>query len=113
MVILYHIRYMNFTEAGSLIRAARRKAGLTQANLAKRLHMSRATISQLENGVIEELGVRKLAQICDRLGLEVSIRERRSLTLHEAYARNRDERQSAFEETDRIIANLNPEKPSG
>lgn len=104
---------MDFMETGAIVRNARRQAGLTQAELAKRLGMSRATISQLENGVIEELGVRKLAQIGDRLGLEVSIRPRKPLTLHEAYARNREERQSAFQETDRIIANLNPEKPGG
>ena len=75
--------------------------------------MSRATISQLENGVIGDIGVRKLAQISDRLGLEVFIQPRRPLTLHEAYARNRAERQAAFQETDKIIANLNPAKPSG
>jgi transcriptional regulator with XRE-family HTH domain len=104
---------MNFSEAGLHIRKARRQAGMTQADLAARLGMSRATISQLENGVIAELGVRKLAKICDRLGLEVTIRERRPLTLHEAYARNREERQAAFQATDKIIANLNPEKSNG
>lgn len=104
---------MNFSVIGSIIREARKQAGLTQAELAKRLRMSRATISQLENGVIGDLGIRKLAQIGDRLGLEVSIQPRRPLTLHEAYARNRAERQAAFEETDRIIANLNPVKPGG
>jgi len=110
---MYRIRYMNFSETGALIRIARHQAGMTQATLAKRLHMSRATISQLENGVIGELGMRKLAQICDRLGLEVAVRVRRPPTLHEAYARNREERQAAFQETDKIIANLNPGKPGG
>ncbi|MDI1247248.1 MAG: helix-turn-helix transcriptional regulator [Lacunisphaera sp.] len=100
---------MDFTEAGTLIRDARRKAGMTQAALAKRLHMSRSTISQLENGVISELGVRKLAQICDRLGLEVIVRQRNPrLTLHETYARNRQERQTAFKETDATLAQLTP-----
>jgi transcriptional regulator with XRE-family HTH domain len=110
---MYFKRYMNLNEAGALIRIARRQAGMTQAELATRLRMSRATISQLENGVIGELGIRKLAKICDRLGLEVAIRPRRPLTLHEAYARNREERQAAFQETDKIIANLNPGKSSG
>ncbi len=100
---------MNFSEAGTLIRDARRKAGMTQQALAKRLHMSRATISQLENGVIAELGVRKLAQICERLGLEVAVRPRNPrLTLHETYARNRQERQAAFKETDATLAKLTP-----
>jgi transcriptional regulator with XRE-family HTH domain len=104
---------MNFAETGALIRIARHQAALTQATLAERLHMSRATISQLENGVIGELGVRKLSLICDRLGLEVVVRERRPPTLHEAYARNRAERRAAFQETDQIIAHLNPAKING
>lgn len=104
---------MNFAAAGTLIRDSRRRAGLTQAVLAERLGMSRATLSQLENGVIQELGVRRLSQVCDRLGLEVVVRPRRPLTLHEAYARNREERQAAFGETDRILAQLKPEPPRG
>jgi transcriptional regulator with XRE-family HTH domain len=105
---------MNFEEAGTLIRNARRQAGLTQADLAKRLRMSRATISQLETGVITELGVRKLAQICDCLGLEVVIQRRHApLTLHEAYAENKQERQAAFKEIDATLAKLNKDSDHG
>lgn len=105
---------MNLLEAGTLIRDARRQAGITQAALSQRLGMSRATLSQLENGVIGELGVRKLASICDRLGLEVVVRPRQTrLTLHEAYARNREERQAAFRETDATLAKLGSEAPHG
>lgn len=100
---------MNFAETGILLREARQKAGLTQATLATRLGMSRATISQLENGTIEELGVRKLANLCDRLGLEISVRPRRALTLHEAYEQNRQERREALRETDAVLAKLNPD----
>lgn len=104
---VYRIRYMNFAEAGESIRSARRKAGTTQAELAKSLGMSRATISRIENGVIEELGVRKLAQLCDRLGLEITVRPRQAVpTLHEAYARNKAERDAAFRETDAALAKL-------
>ena len=110
---MYHIRYMDLSAIGSTIRHARKQAKLTQAELAKRLGMSRATLSQLENGVIGDLGIRKLAQITDRLGLEIFVQPRRPLTLHEAYARNRAERQAAFQETDKIIANLNPAKSGG
>ena len=104
---------MDFAQTGLLIREARKQAGLTQAALAGRLGMSRATISQLENGVIGDLGIRKLALIADRLGLEVALRPRRPLTLHEAYARNREERQTAFRETDTILAKLNSGKLGG
>jgi transcriptional regulator with XRE-family HTH domain len=110
---MYRIRNMNFSEAGTLIRNARRRAGLTQAELARGLRMSRSTISQVENGVIAELGVRKLAQLCDRLGLEVAVRPRHAPpSLHEAYARNKEERQAAFRETDAALAKINPERPA-
>ena len=108
---MHYLRYMDFNEIGMLVRDARRRLNLTQAELALRLHMSRATISQLETGVITELGVRKLAQLCDRLGLEVAVRPRRPLTLHEAYARNRGERQAAFRETDAVLSHLKSEIP--
>lgn len=110
---MYPIQYMNFAETGLTLRNARKQAGLTQAELARRLRMSRATLSQLENGVIGDLGIRKLARIADRLGLEITVRPRRPMTLHEAYARNREERQAAFRETDGILANLNSEKLGG
>lgn len=99
---------MDWLALGELIREARRKAGLTQAALAKTLGMSRATISRLENGVIEELGVRKLVHLCDRLGLELSVRERRPLTLHESYEKNRRERREAAQQTSDILAKLTP-----
>jgi HTH-type transcriptional regulator/antitoxin HipB len=100
---------MDFAETGTLIRTARCKAGWTQGELARRLGMSRATISKLENGTIEELGVRKLAQLCDRLGLDLSVRQRRPPTLQEAYEKNRQERREAFRETDATLANLKPD----
>jgi len=98
---------MNFSDAGKLIRESRRKAGLTQAELATRLGMSRATISRLESGTIQELGIRKYAQVADRLGLEVILRRKNTrMTLHEAYDRNREERTIAFKETDATLAQL-------
>jgi HTH-type transcriptional regulator / antitoxin HipB len=100
---------MQFAEAGMLIRDARKKAGLTQADLARSLGMSRATISKVENGIIEELGVRKLAQLCDRVGLEIAVKPRRPLTLHEAYDKNRQERRDALKATDATLAQRNPD----
>jgi HTH-type transcriptional regulator / antitoxin HipB len=99
---------MDFAAAGETIRAARKQATLTQGELARRLGMSRATLSRIENGTIEELGIRKFAQLCDRLGLELSVRPRRPPTLQEAYEQNRRERQEAFRETDATLARLKP-----
>ena len=99
---------MDWAKTGLLVREARLQLGLTQAELAKPLGMSRATISQIENGVVVELGMRKLAMVCDRLGLEIVVRPRaQRLTLHEAYARNKEEREAAFKETDTVLARLN------
>jgi transcriptional regulator with XRE-family HTH domain len=106
---LYRIRYMNFSEAGTLIREEREKKGLTQEALARTLGMSRATVSKVENGIIEEIGVRKLAALCNRLGLDVVVRPRRPITLQEAYDKNRRERREAFRETDAALAKLKPD----
>ena len=97
---------MNLIESGALIREARRKANLTQAEVARRLGMSRATISKVENGIVEELGVRKLARVCELLGLEISIRTRCAPTLHEVYEKNRKQRREMFHETDATLAAL-------
>ena len=99
---------MNFMDTGRMIREARTKAELTQATLATRLHMSRATLSKLENGTIKELGIRKLARICEVLNLELSVKPRRPPTLDEAYAQNRMEREAAFRETDQVLSKLAP-----
>lgn len=99
---LYRLRNMTLTEIGLAVRAARHSKNLTQAALAASLGMSRATLSQLENGTIGDLGIRKLAQICDRVNLEIGVSPRTKLrpTLHEAYEINRAERAAAFAETD-------------
>ena len=42
--------------------------------MAKVLGMGRATISQIESGIVPEIGVRKLIRILDYLGLELRVR---------------------------------------
>jgi DNA-binding XRE family transcriptional regulator len=46
--------YVDFVEAGQSIRKARKASGRSQAELARSLGMSRATISAIENGTIAE-----------------------------------------------------------
>jgi transcriptional regulator with XRE-family HTH domain len=75
---------------GTTIREARRTAGLTQADLAASLGMSRATISAIENGTIQEIGVRKLAALCAAIGLDVHVGPQRTRpTLNELRAEQR------------------------
>lgn len=102
---------MNFAEAGQKIRASRLAAGLSQAALAKELRMSRTTISQIETGVIGEIGVRKLALLCDRLGLQLRIEAptRERPTLQDLYAQNRQQRNAALAQ---VQTALKPGRPS-
>jgi transcriptional regulator with XRE-family HTH domain len=62
-------------EIGKHIRQERKKRKLSQASLAGMLGMSRTTIGQIENGTIQEIGVRKLIRILDILDLELRTRQ--------------------------------------
>jgi transcriptional regulator with XRE-family HTH domain len=64
---------MDLTQTGAAIRAARKASGRSQGQLAAALGMSRATISAIENGSIVEIGVRKLAALCEAVGLDLYI----------------------------------------
>lgn len=59
---------------GQEIRNNRKLRKVTQAGLAKAVGMSRTTISQIESGTVQEIGVRKLLRILDFLGLELRVR---------------------------------------
>ncbi len=59
---------------GKEIRQARKTRKLSQEQLAKALGMSRTTIGQIENGTVQEIGVRKLIRLLEFLGLELRVR---------------------------------------
>ena len=61
-------------EIGELVRKARKERRISQASIAQALGMSRTTIGQIENGVIQDIGVRKLIRILEFLGLELRAR---------------------------------------
>ncbi|HEY4214701.1 MAG TPA: helix-turn-helix domain-containing protein [Steroidobacteraceae bacterium] len=69
---------MTFKDIGLVLRSARKERGLSQGELAQSLGMSRATISGIENGTINEIGVRKVLVLATTLGLELSVSRRRS-----------------------------------
>ena len=59
---------------GQHIRQERVKRRMSQEKLAALLGMSRATISQIENGTVREIGFRKLIRILDVFDLELVVR---------------------------------------
>lgn len=61
-------------EIGEHIRAERKRRKMTQAELASLLRMSRTTVSQIENGTVQDIGVRKLIRLLEILGLELRVR---------------------------------------
>lgn len=61
-------------DIGKQIRQTRKSRKVSQQELAKALGMSRTTIGQIENGSIQEIGVRKLIRVLEFLGLELSVR---------------------------------------
>jgi transcriptional regulator with XRE-family HTH domain len=61
-------------EIGRQIRQARKKRKISQSDLGKSLGMSRITIGQIENGTVQDVGVRKLIRLLEFLELELRVR---------------------------------------
>jgi transcriptional regulator with XRE-family HTH domain len=81
---------VGLSNIGAVIAATRHATGQSQADLARGLGMSRATISGIENGTVQEIGVRKLMALCASLGLELIVRPKgRRPTLQELRAEQR------------------------
>ncbi len=59
---------------GKEIRQARKRRKLSQEQVAKALGMSRTTIGQIENGSVQDIGVRKLIRLLEFLHLELRVR---------------------------------------
>ena len=66
---------MLLREIGRLVRERRLAVGLTQERLARLAGLSRATIVSLEGGTLADLGVAKLAQLLDLVGLRLDASE--------------------------------------
>ena len=66
---------MRIQELGQKIREARSARGLTQSALASAAGISRPTLNLLENGLMRDLGMRKVLALLERLGLELDVRQ--------------------------------------
>lgn len=65
---------MSVEELGKTIHQLRKERGLTQAELAAQVGISRATVSGIENNTIVELGVRKYERLLNALGHTLSVK---------------------------------------
>lgn len=61
-------------DIGKQIQRARKGRKVSQLEVAKALGMSRTTIGQIENGTVQDIGVRKLIRVLEFLGLELRVR---------------------------------------
>lgn len=67
---------MDFNKFGKSIAFIRKDKKISQEQMAKDLNISRATISSLENARTVDIGIRKILQIIDYLGYELSFKEK-------------------------------------
>ena len=65
----------NATQIGAIVRRARRKAGMSQAQLGARVGLRQATISKLERGE-PATRLQTLLDVLSALGLEILIDRR-------------------------------------
>ena len=63
---------MNLADIGLIVRTRREALGLSQARLARLSGLSRATINQLENGSLVDLGTHRLLGLLHLLGMDLT-----------------------------------------
>ena len=68
---------MNLADIGLLIQARREALGLSQVRLARLSGLSRATINQLENGSLVDLGTHRLLGLLQLLGMDLTAQTRK------------------------------------
>lgn len=98
-IFLFLLHNMDLFEIGELIRSRRKELKLTQEMLAKRVGVSRRTITQLELGQVSDLGIRKVMAILGALGYELHAEKIRTLrpTLDELQEQRALEKQAELE----------------
>ncbi len=84
---------LTLSSLGAQIAAKRKELRLTQAELAARASISRATLDALENGRSGELGFSKITRLLSALGLGLKVQESgsRRPTLDELIEEDRDD----------------------
>jgi transcriptional regulator with XRE-family HTH domain len=67
---------MNLAELGNLVRARREALGLSQQQLARMASLSRTTINLLEAGKLTDLGIVKVSELLELMGLSLQAEAR-------------------------------------
>ena len=65
---------MNLLDLGKTIKNLRKEKSFTQAELASKSGLSRATLSKLENGYLGNISIATLGNILSLLGYEIDIK---------------------------------------
>ena len=75
---------MKLDELGNEIKSLRKQKRWSQGDLEQYSGITKRTISKIENGFIDEVGIKKVETILDLLGMEFSLRPKgRPKTLEE------------------------------
>lgn len=75
---------MTLEELGKQIKTLRKERNWSQDDLEQYSHITKRTISKIENGFIDEVGIKKVETILDLLGVEFHLRPKgRPKTLEE------------------------------
>jgi len=65
---------LTLTELSNEIKSLRKEQNYSQADMQEFSHITKRTISKIENGFIQEVGIKKVENILDLLGYEFAIR---------------------------------------
>lgn len=74
---------MDYIDLGKELSSLRKSRNISQQTLAKDLHISRATISNFENGSSPDIGLKKILQMFDYLGYEITLKEKSPFPIFE------------------------------
>ena len=74
---------MDFYELGKELALLRKSKNISQQTISKDLNISRATISNFESGASSDIGLKKVLQIADYLGYEISLKEKSPFPIFE------------------------------
>lgn len=85
----YNVNYIrqgfgvDFLEFGKAIATLRKEKKISQTELCRDIYISRATLSNFENGNSVDIGFKKVLQIADYLGHDITLKEKSDFPVFE------------------------------